>query len=54
MEKLIEFLKEQNGATAAEYALMVSLIAMVIFFAVTTLGLSVSSLFDRFNTEMGW
>ena len=54
MKKIIEFLKEQNGATAVEYALMVSLIALVIFAAVTTLGLQVSSLFDRFNTEMNW
>ena len=54
MKKIIEFLKEQNGATAAEYALMVSLIALVIFAAVTTLGLQVSNLYVRFNTQMGW
>ena len=54
MKRLIDFLKEQNGATSAEYALMVSLIAMVIFIAVTTLGSAVSSLFTRFNTQMGW
>jgi pilus assembly protein Flp/PilA len=46
MKKLIEFFKEQNGATAAEYALMVSLIAMVIIAAVTLLGTSLNQLFQ--------
>ena len=54
MKQLIKFLKEQNGATAVEYAIMVSVIAMVIFIAVTTLGLSLVSLFENFNNRMGW
>ena len=54
MKQIIAFLKEQNGATAAEYALMVSLIALVIFLSVGVLGTEVSNLFVRFNTQMGW
>lgn len=39
----------QVGATAAEYALMVGLIAIVIIGAVTTLGLNVEALFSDPN-----
>jgi pilus assembly protein Flp/PilA len=39
-------LRAEQGATAVEYALMVALIAIVIVTAVTTLGLSVRSLFQ--------
>ena len=38
MNKLICFFKEEEGATALEYALMVGLIAAVIVGAVTILG----------------
>lgn len=37
----------QGGATAAEYALMVTLIALVIFVSVAALGSSVADLFQR-------
>ncbi len=43
MQKLINFFKDDEGATAVEYALMVALIAGVIATAVTLLG-------DRVNT----
>jgi Flp pilus assembly pilin Flp len=38
MDKLMNFLKDEEGATAVEYALMVALIAVVIILAVTFLG----------------
>lgn len=38
-----------RGATAAEYALMVGLIAVVIVVAVMAFGLSVNGLFDSFT-----
>ncbi len=44
------FPREDDGATAVEYALMVSLIALVIIAAVTTFGLSVSGLFHLIIT----
>jgi pilus assembly protein Flp/PilA len=34
MEKLINFFKEEEGATAVEYGIMVALIAVVIIVAV--------------------
>ncbi|MFO8083751.1 MAG: Flp family type IVb pilin [Desulfobacterales bacterium] len=46
MEKLINFFKEEEGATAVEYALMVALIAVVIIAAVAFLGKSVSEVFS--------
>ena len=42
--------REDDGATAVEYALMVSLIALVIIAAVTAFGLSVSGLFHLITT----
>ena len=43
--KLIIFINDEYGATAAEYAIMVSLIAIVIIATVTILGLNVSNFF---------
>jgi pilus assembly protein Flp/PilA len=37
--------REEKGATAVEYGLMVGLIAVVIIFAVTTLGEQLNELF---------
>lgn len=39
-------LRDQRGATAAEYALLAALIAVVIVAAVTAIGLAVSDLFS--------
>jgi pilus assembly protein Flp/PilA len=40
-------LRDERGATAVEYGLMVALIAIVIIVAVTTLGDNLSTLFDE-------
>jgi pilus assembly protein Flp/PilA len=40
-------LRNDRGATAVEYGLMVALIAIVIIAAVTVLGTNLSSLFQR-------
>ena len=37
MERIKNFFKDESGATAVEYGLMVALIAVVIIFAVQTL-----------------
>ncbi len=37
--------RDQRGATAAEYALLISLIAVVIFAGVTAFGTSVAQIF---------
>ncbi len=41
MKKPIHFFKDEEGATAVEYAIMVLLIALVIIGAVTTIGITV-------------
>ena len=45
MKRLIAFLKDEEGATAVEYAIMVSLIAAVIIGAVTLVGGNTSATF---------
>jgi len=52
MECLVKFLKEEEGATAVEYAIIVSLIAAVIAGVVGTLGGKVLSAFTKGST--GW
>ena len=47
MRALIERLMAEDGATAAEYALMVGLIALVILTAATAVGQAVLGLFQR-------
>jgi pilus assembly protein Flp/PilA len=49
MTILARFLNNQDGATAIEYALMASLIALFIIAAVQTVGTKVSTVF----TEVG-
>ena len=46
MEKLRGFFKDEEGATAVEYALLVSLIAGVIIGAVTLLGTKITNVFS--------
>jgi pilus assembly protein Flp/PilA len=45
--------REEGGATAVEYALMVALIAAVIILAVTTLGNNANSKFNQVGTAIG-
>ena len=49
MTKIVDFLGDESGATAIEYALIASLIAVAIITAVTTVGGKVSTVF----TEVG-
>jgi len=53
MKKLIAFFKDEEGATAVEYGLMVALIAVVIITAVTLLGTNVSSRFNETAVSIG-
>ena len=46
MKKLLGFLKDEEGATMVEYALMVALIAIVCIAAVTLLGSRASQTFS--------
>ncbi len=47
MKKLISFLKDEEGATAVEYGLMVALIAAVIVVVVTALGGQINAAFQK-------
>lgn len=46
MEHLKRFLREEEGATAIEYALIASLIAVAIIVTATALGAKISSVFS--------
>jgi pilus assembly protein Flp/PilA len=51
-ERLRKFLREEDGPTAVEYAVMLALILVACITIVTNLGHSVSSTFNRVNTSM--
>jgi pilus assembly protein Flp/PilA len=53
MERVEWFFRDESGATAVEYGLLVALIAVVIITAVTTLGSNLSSKFNRVATAIG-
>ncbi len=50
---VMKLVRDEEGATALEYALLASLVAGVIFGAVTLLGKEVSRLFDLVYLKMG-
>ena len=52
MEKLIRFLKDEEGVTAIEYGLIAALIAVVIIVAVSLVGNELSETFDEIQTEL--
>ena len=49
---LSRFAKDESGATAIEYGLIVALIAVVIITAVTTLGTKLSAAFDKASAKL--
>jgi len=52
MKKLIKFFKDEEGATAVEYGLMVALIAVVVITAVALLGTNLSEKFSEVATNV--
>ena len=52
MEKLIRFFKDEEGATAVEYGMIVALIAAVIVAVVATLGTQISAAFQSIVTKL--
>jgi len=52
MEKLIRFFKDEEGATAVEYGMIVALIAAVIVAVVTTLGTQIRAAFQSIVTAL--
>ncbi len=53
MSKFVtRFLKDESGATAIEYGLIVALIAVVIITAVTTLGTKLNTTFTSIGSAL--
>jgi pilus assembly protein Flp/PilA len=50
MERIKNFFNDESGASAVEYGLLVSLIAVVIILAVSTLGTTLKGKFEAANT----
>jgi len=46
MERIKKFFRDESGATAPEYGLMIALIACAIIVAVTLVGTNLSALFN--------
>lgn len=51
MKVLLRFLREEDGPTAVEYAVMLALILMAAFVAVASLGTQTSSAWSNINTQ---
>jgi pilus assembly protein Flp/PilA len=51
MQFIKNFIQEEDGVTAIEYALIAALIAGVVIVAVTTLGTNVKSVFTALGTS---
>ena len=49
---MMQFLKEEEGATAVEYGLMVALIAMAIILTVQLVGTNLNTLFSGVATNL--
>ncbi len=52
MRTLDRFFRNEDGATAIEYGLIASLIAIVIVTAVTTFGTNLSTVFNNVATAL--
>jgi len=47
IQKALTFIRDEEGASAAEYALLVGLIAVVIIAGVTLIGVNINAMFTR-------
>ena len=53
VNQLMRFLQEEEGATAIEYGLLASLIAVVIVGAVRTIGVNMNAAFTTVSAALG-
>lgn len=51
MKALLRFLRDEDGPTAVEYAVMLGLILMAAFVAIRTLGTQTSTTWSNINTQ---
>jgi len=52
MRNLVKFLKDDSGASAAEYAVLLTLITVVLIAAVQTLGSAISTVFSTVSSTL--
>lgn len=52
MRTIMNFIREEEGATALEYGLLASLIAGALIVTVTALGTSLNGLFERLSAAI--
>ena len=52
LKKISAFLREDQGASAVEYGLMVGLVAAAIIVVVTALGTNLTTLFSSVSTKL--
>ena len=52
MERLLRFLREEDGVTAIEYGLIAALIAVGIIVAVTAVGTGLNTIFTEVSTAL--
>ena len=52
MNKLIKFIKDEQGATAVEYGIMVALIAAVVIVTVIFIGQRTNNAFNAVNSGL--
>ena len=52
VKHIVRFMREEDGATAVEYGLMVALIAAVIIVSVTALGTNIAAQFTTVATAV--
>lgn len=53
MERLVRFLKDEEGVTSIEYALIAALIAIVIVIALSFVGNEVSETYENVASQVG-
>jgi len=52
VDKILAFIREEEGASAIEYALLVALIALAITAGATTLGTQISAMFNSASAQL--
>jgi pilus assembly protein Flp/PilA len=53
LRSLVNFVKDESGPTAVEYAVMLALIIVVCITAITTLGTNANKTFTSVGTSIG-
>ncbi len=52
-DSIVRFVKEEDGPTAVEYAVMLALIIVVCLTAITTVGTNANATFEEVGTKIG-